>query len=92
MSVKTIIAIIIAVLITIVIMQNNDPVRFNILFSTLYASKLVVMSFIAVAAFILGLIVGRPKKPKYDIEAYHDSHNTKGQPGTLSDEDRDYIN
>jgi uncharacterized integral membrane protein len=91
MSAKTIIAIIIAVLLTIIIMQNADEVRFTILFSTMYASKLVVMAGVAVFAFILGLIFGRPKKPKYDIEGYHDNVYKKENPNTLSDEDRDYI-
>ena len=91
MSIKTIIAIIIAILLTVIIMQNNDEVRFTILFTTTYASKLVVMSAIAVAAFILGVIVGRPKKPKYDIEGYHDNQYNQDKPDTLSNEDRDYI-
>ncbi|RVT98093.1 hypothetical protein EOD41_18580 [Mucilaginibacter limnophilus] len=91
MSVKTIIAIIIAVLITIVIMQNNDEVPFTILFTKTYASKLIVLAGIAVAAFTLGVIVGRPKKVKYDIEQFHDSQYQKEKPDTLSDEDRDYI-
>ncbi|RYY34951.1 MAG: hypothetical protein EOP46_11710 [Sphingobacteriaceae bacterium] len=91
MSVKTIIAIILAVLITVIIMQNNDQVPFTILFNKTYASKLIVMAGIAVAAFILGVIVGRPKKAKYDIEQFHDSQYQKDKPNTLSDEDRDYI-
>ncbi|RCH56438.1 hypothetical protein DJ568_00840 [Mucilaginibacter hurinus] len=72
-------------------MQNADEVRFTILFSTVYASKLVVLAGVAVLAFILGLIVGRPKKTKYDIEGYHDNLHEKNTPNTLSDEDRDYI-
>lgn len=92
MSFKTIIAIIIAVLLTIIIMQNADEVRFTILFSSVYASKLVVLAGVAVAAFILGVIVARRKKAKYDIEAYHDNVYNKDKPDTLSDEDREYIN
>jgi uncharacterized integral membrane protein len=91
MSVKTIIAIIIAVLLTIVIMQNNDKVNFNIFFSSIYISKLSVMAGVAFAAFILGFLVGRPKKVKYDIEQYHDTMYNKNKTDTLSDEDRDYI-
>ncbi|MBE9582877.1 hypothetical protein IM792_00310 [Mucilaginibacter sp. JRF] len=91
MSFKTIVAIIIAVLLTVVIMQNRDEVPFTILFTSMYASKLVVMAGVAVFAFILGLIVGRPKKQKYDIEQYHDTMYNKNKPDTLSDEDRDYI-
>ncbi|GAA4340376.1 hypothetical protein GCM10023149_51720 [Mucilaginibacter gynuensis] len=92
MSFKTIVAIVITVLLTVVIMQNNNEVPFTILFTTTYISKLVVLSGVAVVAFILGVIVGRPKKAKYDIEAYHDNVLNKDKPDTLSDEDRDYIN
>ncbi|GAA4907977.1 hypothetical protein GCM10023313_08580 [Mucilaginibacter defluvii] len=91
MSIKTIVAIMIAVLLTIVIMQNRDEVPFNILFTSMYASKLVVMASVAVAAFVVGVIVGRPKKQKYDIEQYHDTMYNKNKTDTLSDEDRDYI-
>jgi len=91
MSVKTIIIVIIAVLLTIVLMQNTGEVKFTFLFSDTYLSKSAVMAFVAVIAFIAGILVGRPKKTKYDIGAYHDSIH-KDNPDTLSDEDRDYIN
>ncbi len=91
MSLKTIIIIVITVLLTTVLTQNTDQVRFKILFTDVYLSKLVVLASVAVVAFILGVIVGRPKKAKYDIGAYHDELH-KNDPDTLSDEDRDYIN
>lgn len=91
MSLKNIIALVIVVLITIIIMQNTDQVKFTILFSTTYMSKVPVMTAIAVAAFILGVLVGRPKNKKYDIEQYHDEIHKNDDPKTLSDEDRDYI-
>lgn len=91
MSIKTIIIIVITVLLTTVLMQNTDRVKFTILFGDIYLSKLVVLGVVAVIAFILGILVGRPKKQEYDIEAYHDQIH-RGEANTLSDEDRDYIN
>ncbi|MEO8885070.1 MAG: hypothetical protein ABI367_03345 [Mucilaginibacter sp.] len=91
MSLKTIIIIVITVLLTTVLMQNTEQVKFTILFTDVYLSKLVVLAAVGLIAFILGVIVGRPKKAKYDIGAYHDQLH-KDDPDTLSDEDRDYIN
>ena len=91
MSLKTIIILVIAVLLTVVLMQNTDQVKFTILFSDVYLSKLVVLASVALVAFILGVLVARPKKSKYDIGGYHDQLH-KDDPDTLSDEDRDYIN
>lgn len=91
MSIKTIIAITLAILLTVVIMQNRDEVPFTILFTSMFVSKLFIMTGVAVAAFVLGVIVGRPKKQKYDIEQYHDTMYNKNKTDTLSDEDRDYI-
>ena len=91
MSLKTIIIIAITVLLTTVLMQNTDQVKFTILFTDVYLSKLVVLAAVGLIAFALGVIVGRPKKAKYDIGAYHDELH-KNDPDTLSDEDRDYIN
>ena len=51
-----------------------------------------MMAVVAVVAFILGWLVGRPKKAKFDIGGYHDNIHKKEDPNTLSDEDRDYIN
>ncbi len=90
MRITTMIIIVITILLTIVLMQNTEPVKFTILFGTFYVSKLMALLSFAVVAFILGVLVGRPKKAKYDIGGYHDSIH-KNDPDTLSDEDRDYI-
>lgn len=92
MRIKTIIIVVTAILLTIVLMQNTGPVRFTLFFTDVYVSKLVMLASVAVVAFILGVLVGRPKKAKYNIGAYHDSVNKKEDDGTLSDEDREYIN
>ncbi len=91
MSIKTITIIIITVLLTAALAQNTDDVTFAFLFMNFRISKLTIMITMTVIGFILGYLVGRPKKTKFDIEGYHDSIHTKEDKNTLSDEDRDYI-
>jgi uncharacterized integral membrane protein len=91
MRIKTIIMIIITVLLTVVIMQNTDEVKFTLLFSDVYISKLVVLTAVSVIAFLLGILVGRPSRVK-PIATYDDDiKTTNNNPNTLSDEDREYI-
>jgi hypothetical protein len=85
------IIIIITVLLTVVIMQNADPVTFKFLFAKFYVSKLVVLLLVAVVSFIVGVLVGRPGRPKYIPGQVQDSDPNKKEPDTLSDEDREYI-
>ncbi|MFD0792292.1 hypothetical protein ACFQZX_02255 [Mucilaginibacter litoreus] len=91
MSIKNIIALIIVVLLTVVIMQNTDQVKFTVLFSTMYISKVPMLTAVSVVAFILGVLVGRPKNKKYNISEHYDDIHGKEDSNTLSDEDRDYI-
>jgi uncharacterized integral membrane protein len=91
MSIKNIFVRVIVVLLTIIIMQNTDEVKFTILFSTIYMPKVAVLTAVAVAAFILGVLVGRPKNKKYNIGEHYDERHADEDKNTLSDEDRDYI-
>jgi hypothetical protein len=91
MRIKTIIIIIITVLLTVVIMQNTDTVPFKFLFAKFYASKLSVMLIVAVVSFLIGVMVGRPGRPKYIPGQVQDVDPSKKQTDTLSDEDREYI-
>ncbi|MBB5397647.1 hypothetical protein [Mucilaginibacter sp. AK015] len=91
MSIKNIFALVLVVLITIVIMQNTDEAWFTILFVKKSVSKLAVMTAIALAAFVLGVLVGRPKNKKYNISEHYDELHAGEDKNTLSDEDRDYI-
>lgn len=93
MRIKTMVVIAITALLTIVIMQNTEDVKFNFLFSTFFMPKLVMLTAISVVAFILGILVGRPRKAKY-VSGFEDKTEpaVKKAPGTLSDEDRNYIN
>ena len=91
MRIKTMIIILITILLTVVIMQNNDPVTFNFLFAKFYISKLLMLLLVALVAFIAGVLVGRPGKPKYIPGQVPEGEQGKKESNTLSDEDRDYI-
>jgi uncharacterized integral membrane protein len=91
MRIKTMVIIIITVLLTVVIMQNTEEVNFNFLFSTFRISKLLMLTAVTVVAFVIGILVGRPGKPKYLKGNDEENEYKKKQSNTLSDEDRDYI-
>ena len=81
----------VTVLLTVVIMQNTKEVAFNFLFATFFVSKLVMLLAVAVVSFIIGVLVGRPGRPKYIPGKDEAIDDVKKQPDTLSPEDRDYI-
>jgi uncharacterized integral membrane protein len=91
MRITTMLIIVISVLLTIVLMQNTEPVKFTILFGTFYISKLTALLSFSVVAFILGVLVGRPKKARSIATDDNDEDYTNNKPDTLSDEDREYI-
>jgi uncharacterized integral membrane protein len=82
----------ITVLLTVVIMQNTDRVRFSFLFADFMVSKLVVLLAVAIIGFLIGVMVGRPRKTKYMPDPDVEVDGVKQHPDTLSDEDREYIN
>jgi putative membrane protein len=91
MSAKTISIIILTVLLTIFLMVNTEPVDFDFLVAAVPVSKLLVIGICIIIGFIIGFVVGRPRKTvsSYDdeIERNQPTRNKK----ELSDEDRDYI-
>jgi uncharacterized integral membrane protein len=100
MRLKTIFIIVITILLTIVLMQNSDPVYFKVLFFTTRTSKLIMMLVVAIFAFVIGYMVGRPKRTRFSKDLGHgyderdeNTHEGLNKPkqDTLSDEDRDYI-
>lgn len=100
MRLKTIFIVVVAVLLTVVIMQNSGPVYWKILFFTTYTSKLTVLLVMAVLAFIAGYLAGRPRRTRFSNDANHGYEEptrertndyTDKPSSTLSDEDRDYI-
>lgn len=92
MRIKTIIIIIITVLLTVVLMQNTGRVNFEFLWATFAMSKLVMLAAVAAIGFILGLLVGRPRKAIRLSEDNNNDTTQKDKSGTLSTEDKDYIN
>ena len=92
MRIKTIIILAIGVLLTIVFMQNLEQVRFTVLFSTMYVSKITMLLIVGVTTFILGYLVGRPGRSKYNHIGYDEDEAGNSKSNTLSDEDKDYIN
>ena len=91
MSAKTIFIIILTVLLTIFLTVNTDPVDFDFLVATVPVSKLLVIGICVIIGFVIGYIVGRPKKTfssyDHEIERNQPVSNKK----ELSDEDRECI-
>ncbi len=103
MSLKTYVIIFLSVAITVIFMQNLEPVAFNVLWMEFTVAKLVMMLVVTVFGFILGAIVARPRKKKladstvssipFEInQPEGDGDVETSQKNRLSDEDRDYIN
>ena len=93
MKAKTIFIIVITVLLTIFLMDNKEAVDFNFIFvDDVPVSKLAVIGICILIGFVLGFLVGRPRKT---YSSYNDeiegSHPAEQPKSTLSDEDRDYI-
>ena len=94
MKPKTIIILILTVLLTVFLTVNSDAVDFDFLIGEpVSVSKLVVIGVCVLIGFILGFIVGRPRKTvsSYDTEI-ENGYPVNENKSTLSDEDRDYIN
>ncbi|UEG52346.1 hypothetical protein LLH06_15420 [Mucilaginibacter daejeonensis] len=97
MSFKTILAILITIVLTVFIIQNQDEATFHVLFGTMTTSKMTALIGVALGGFILGVIVATPGRKKYEEreEEYDEEEEEddapRRRPDTLSDEDRDYI-
>lgn len=90
MRAKTLFVVILTVLITVILMQNADEVKFKVLFWDLYLPKLVIMTGVIFLGIILGLLIGSSSKPKRTETM--DANQINQLPyDTLSAEDRDYI-
>jgi len=92
MSGKTIFIIILTALLTAFLFLNSDEVPFNfIVVNDVLVSKLLVIGVCVLIGFIIGFIVGRPKKTvaSYDDEIERSKNISSKK--DLSDEDRDYI-
>jgi uncharacterized integral membrane protein len=93
MKSKIIFVIITTALLTAFLFLNNDEVPFDfIVASDVYVSKLIVIGICILIGFILGFLVGRPRKTvsSYDPEIEKADGEIENKSG-LSEEDRDYI-
>ncbi|RZK53861.1 MAG: LapA family protein [Pedobacter sp.] len=93
MKAKTIFIIVITALLTLFLVINNDAVEFDFFFGApVPVSKLLVIGICILIGFILGFLVGRPRKTvsTYDTEIEKGYAATENK-SSLSDEDRDYI-
>lgn len=72
-------------------MVNTEPVDFDFLVSTVAVSKLLVIGICVVIGFIIGFIVGRPRKTVSSYDAEIERNQPVSNKKELSDEDRDYI-
>ncbi len=79
-------------MLTVVLMQNTESVTFSFLWATFRMSKLVMMTAVAIVAFILGVLVGRPSRVKKLGGTFIEGEHQREDPDTLSDEDKEYIN
>lgn len=91
MRIKTIIIVVITILLTVVLMQNTGAVYFQFLWATFRMSKLMMLFLVAAISFVLGVLVGRPKRVKRLGGEFDDTNSGKRDSNTLSDEDKDYI-
>jgi uncharacterized integral membrane protein len=91
MRLKTIIIIVITILLTVVLMQNTGRDHLDFLWATFSISKLLMLFVVALVAFILGYLVGRPKTVKRLGGEYNGEGDKKDSLGTLSQEDKDFI-
>ncbi|CAH0269586.1 hypothetical protein SRABI64_06164 [Pseudomonas carnis] len=91
MSAKTISIIILTALLTIFLMVNTEPVDFDFLVTTLPVSKLLVIGICIIIGFIIGFVVGRPRKTVSSYDDEIERHQPGSNKKELSDEDRDYI-
>jgi len=89
MKPKTIFVILITILLTVFLTVNSDKVDFDfIIGEPVSVSKLIVIGVCVLIGFILGFMVGRPRKT---VSSY-DTEIEKENKSALSEEDRDYIN
>ncbi len=79
-------------LLTLVLTQNTGRVNFDFLWATFWMSTLAMLLFVAATSFILGVLVGRPKRVKRLGDDFTGISSGKTNSDTLSDEDKEYIN
>jgi hypothetical protein len=91
MSAKSIFIIVLTVLLTVILMNNNEEMSFWI-FGEAKVPKLGVFAGVFFAGWLIGFLMGRPKStPKNDVEDYPEAEEIRPKNTLLSQEDQDYI-
>ena len=95
MRTRTIFIIVFTVLITIFLMMNTEPVKFDFIFVEKDISKLLVVGVCTFVGFVLGYWAGRPKTVVSTYDDRFDNKHNEAKPDQpkdgLSEEDREYI-
>jgi hypothetical protein len=92
MSGKTIFIIVASALVTIILMNNTEPIDFW-LFGATQIPKLAILGIMFALGFVIGVMAGRTrKKESAHREPEFEVTETRDRNSALSDEDRDYIN
>ncbi|WP_231465197.1 hypothetical protein [Pedobacter sp. Leaf132] len=92
MSGKTIFIIVLTALLTAFLFLNSDEVLFNfIVVNDVLVSKLLVIGVCVLIGFIIGFIVGRPRKTISSYDAEIEKNKPVLNKKELTDEDKDYI-
>jgi uncharacterized integral membrane protein len=91
MSAKSIFIIVLTVLLTVILMNNNEEMSFWI-FGEAKVPKLGVLAGVFFAGWLIGFLMGRPKStPKNVDEEYLEAEEIRPKNTLLSQEDQDYI-
>ena len=80
----------IILIITILLAQNTDKANFKFLWGSFQISKLVIMTGVSVAGFILGILAGNSSRTNDRDDT--DEENAPSRRGKLNEEDNDYLN
>lgn len=91
MSAKSIFIIALTVVLTVILMNNNEEMSFWI-FGEAKVPKLGVLAGVFFIGWLIGFLMGRPKTtPKITDENYAEVDEIRPKNTLLSQEDQDYI-
>jgi uncharacterized integral membrane protein len=92
MSKRIVVALVIVILATVTIMQNPEAMDFTLVSISVHVPKLIVMTAMSIAGFLVGILVSVRKTKRQDTSyPYPHNENESGRTSTLSAEDRAYI-
>lgn len=91
MSAKSIFIIVLTVLLTVILMNNNEEMSFWI-FGEAKVPKLGVLAGVFFAGWLIGFLMSRPKSTPKNVDGdYLEAEEIRPKNTLLSQEDQDYI-